>query len=290
MFDPRLLQSFVMVADTGSFTTAAHRLNSTQSTLSQQIGRLEGALRTSLFHRDARPVTLTPAGERLIGHARRILALQREAAALLADPSGSRILRVGLPDDLVTSAISRAFAQFTSSHQEIRLDVTTGLSRELARRFREGELDIVLVKEPRSEADARASFSEPLAWFERANRSQPWSDPIPLVAFPAGGLYRDQMIEQIEASGLRWYLAFTGNSLVSVLRAVEAGLGVSILPIATSESYALQTCNQFHPVAPMALSIYAWEQDAATTELVLALTEIVSTARAANKTSLLHAP
>lgn len=86
MFDPRLLQAFVEIADAGSFTAAAHRLNSTQSTLSQQISRLENAVRFSLFDRSARPVTLTPAGERLIGYARRILALQNEAAALLADP------------------------------------------------------------------------------------------------------------------------------------------------------------------------------------------------------------
>lgn len=114
---------------------------------------------------------------------------------------------------------------------------------------------------------------------------QQWPEPIPLVAFPPGGLYRDQMIEQIEGAGLRWYLAFTGNSLVSVLRAVEAGLGVSILPVATIAPYAVQTCRQFEPVPPMVLSAYAWEQDAVTNELLAVLTEIVSLERTASSQS-----
>lgn len=283
VFDPRLLQAFVTVADSGSFTAAAHRLNSTQSTVSQQVARLEDTLSKPLFDRGARPVRLTPAGERLIGYARRILALQREAAVLLADPSGSRTLKVGLPDDLVTSAMSDAFARFTTSHPEIRLDVTTGLSRDLARRFRDGELDLALVKEPKAQADARASFREPLTWVETAGRARSWDSPVPLVTFPPGGLYRDQMIEQIEAAGCRWYLAFTGNSLPSVLRAVEAGLGVSIVPLATIGAYDLQICQQFEPVAPMVLSAYAWEQDAGTNELLSAMTKLVSFDRAPDR-------
>ncbi|WP_298283492.1 LysR family transcriptional regulator [Novosphingobium sp.] len=283
MFDPRLLQAFVEIAEAGSFTAAAHRLNSTQSTLSQQISRLENAVRFSLFDRSARPVMLTPAGERLIGYARRILALQNEAAALLADPSGSRSLRVGLPDDLMTSAICDAFAQFTTSHPEIRLDVTTGLSRDLAHRFREGELDIALVKEPHAQSDARASFCEPLAWVEAVGRTQPWPEPVPMVTFPPGGLYRDQMIEMIEVARSRWYLAFTGNSLMSVLRAVEAGLGVSVLPLATIHAAKVQICRQFEPIPPMALSAYAWDQDTATNELVSALIKPISIDRADNR-------
>jgi DNA-binding transcriptional LysR family regulator len=203
---------------------------------------------------------------------------------LLADPSGSRSLRVGLPDDLMTPAMSHAFARFTATHPEIRLDVTTGLSREVARRFRAGELDIAAVKEPRAQADARASFREPLVWLEAAGQAQPWDDPIPLVTFPPGGLYRDQMIEQIETAGMRWYVAFTGNSLASVLRAVEAGLGVALLPHATMGDYRVQICQQFGPVAPIALSVYAWEQEAATDALVSVMTGLIALERASADT------
>ena len=276
MFDPKLLQAFVAVVDSGRFTAAAHRLNSTQSTVSQQIGRLEEIVRQPLFDRSARPVKLTPAGERLIGHARRILALQSEAQALLADPSGSRTIRVGLPDDMVTSAMSREFALFIGRHPEVRLDITTGLSRDLSRRFRDGEFDVAIIKEPRAHADVRASFAEPLGWFEAVDRQEPWPDPMPLVAFPPGGLYRDEMVETIERDGRRWYLAFAGNSLLSVLHAVEAGLGLSILPLSVAGAHKLKKSSLFSPVRPMVLSVYAWDQDESPAELLTMITQFLA--------------
>lgn len=156
MLDPRLLWTFVAIADTGSFTLAAERLNSTQSTVSQHLGRLEAAVGQQLIDRTARPVLPTPAGERLVGYARRLLALQDEARLLLADPAGTATIRIGVPDDVVTSAMSRRFADFASCHREIRLDVTTGLSRNLSKRFRSGEFNIAIVKEKVADRDARA--------------------------------------------------------------------------------------------------------------------------------------
>ena len=142
MLDLRLLRTFVAVADTASFTLAAERLNSTQSTVSQPLGRLEAAVGQSLINRSSRPIAPTPSGERLLGYARRLLASQDDAQVLLADPSGTVTIRIGLPDDIVTSSMSRRFAQFAALHREVRLDVTTGLSRDLKRRFRAGEFDM----------------------------------------------------------------------------------------------------------------------------------------------------
>lgn len=258
MFDLRLLRTFVAVADSASFTLAAKRLHSTQSTVSQHLGRLEAAVGRSLIDRSARPIAATPSGERLLGYARRLLALQDEAQALLADASGTRTIRIGVPDDIVTSAMSGRFAQFAARHRDIRLDVTTGLSRDLKARFRAGEFDIAIVKEAVADGDARATFPEPLGWFE-AQGSAPWQDPIPLVTFPPGGLYRDVMIDRIERERRRWYIAFTGNSLGSVLSAVEAGLGVSVLPVSTTVAHAVEVSRLFPPETALTLSLYAWE-------------------------------
>ena len=166
MLDMRLLRTFVAVADTASFTIAADRLNSTQSTVSQHLGRLEAAVGRPLIDRSSRPIRPTPAGERLLGYAKRLLALQDEAQTLLADPSGTSTLRIGVPDDIVTSAMSRRFAKFAERHRDIRLDVTTGLSRDLKKGFRAGEFDIAIVKEVSPDGDTRAIFPEPLRWFE----------------------------------------------------------------------------------------------------------------------------
>ena len=107
MLDPRLLRAFVAIVDAGSFTQAAERLNMTQSTISQQLARLEDAVGHALVDRNARPIGPTAAGERLLGHARRILALQHEAATLLGDPAGTTSIRIGVPEDIVTAAMAR---------------------------------------------------------------------------------------------------------------------------------------------------------------------------------------
>lgn len=273
MLDPKLLRTFVAIADAASFTVAADRLNSTQSTVSQHLGRLEDALGQSLIDRSARPICPTPSGERLLGYARRLLALQYEAQTLLADPSGTITTRIGVPDDIVTPAMSRQFARFAVRHREIRLDVTTGLSRDLKTRFRAGEFDIAIVKETVADGDVRASFPEPLGWYEAEDTSSPWPEPIPLVTFPPGGLYRDLMIDRIERERRRWYIAFTGNSLGSVLSAIEAGLGVSVLPVSTTGSYAVSASTIFAAETPLVLSVYAWEASGATGELATAMIE-----------------
>jgi len=60
MQDPRLLRAFIAIADHGSFTSAASALNMTQSTISQQLGRLESMVGQRLIDRGSRPVMPTP--------------------------------------------------------------------------------------------------------------------------------------------------------------------------------------------------------------------------------------
>lgn len=259
MLDPRLLRSFVAIADAGHFTQAAERLGMTQSTISQQLGRLEDAAGHPLIDRHSRPVRLTVMGERLIGHARRILQLDEEAQTLLRDPAGTAAISIGLPEDLASPAMTEAFSSFAGHSSRTRIDVTTGLSRDLAARYRQGEFDVVIVKEARASADCRGSFPEPLGWFRAIHDAGEDAGPLPLVAFPAGGLYREAMFEQLEAEGRRWYVAFSGSSLQSVLAAVSAGLGVSLLPLAVTRGSRLRQDERFGGVAPMVVSLYARE-------------------------------
>ncbi|MEF3083678.1 LysR family transcriptional regulator [Luteimonas sp. SMYT11W] len=258
MIDPRLLRAFIAVIDGGGFTRAAEHLNMTQSTISQQIARLEDQLGQALIDREARPVRMTVAGERLSGYARRILALQDEATLALGDRSGTVPVRIGLADDILTPDMARLFATFAAAHRHIRLDVTTGLSRSLTARYRDGEFDIVVVKESAPAPDCRVSFAEPIAWFE-ATAAGTWPDPLPLVTFPPGGLYREQMFARADADGRRWYVAFSGSSLQNVTTAVEAGLGISLLPVRVATGQRMQRCRLFGAEQAMVVSMYAWE-------------------------------
>lgn len=276
MLDPRLLRAFVAIAETGSFTEAAERLHTTQSTISQQLGRLEQAVGRELIDRAARPVRPTGVGERLLGYARRILSLQREAQALLSDAAGTATIRIGVPEDIVSGPMAQAFAAFLKQHRDVRLDVTAGLSRDLTKRYRAGELDIVVIKEPAAGADHRAAFPEPMSWFQSAESNGEWPDPVALVTFPPGALYRDAMFERIESQRRRWYVAFSGSSLQSVLAGVEAGLGLSLLPVSTTIDRRVQPYTGFGPEPAMVVSLYSWECGGDVGELVDSMTAVLA--------------
>jgi len=282
MLDPRLLRAFVGIVDAGGFTLAAERLNMTQSTISQQLARLEEAVGLTLVDRTARPIKATAAGERLLGYARRILALQLEAESALGDPVGIASIRIGVPEDIVSASMAKVFREFTRHHPEIHLDVTAGLSRELTRRYRAGEFDIVIVKESVASADCRASFPEAMAWFESADGPGEWPNPVPLIAFPPGGLYREAMFERIEQEQLRWYIAFSGSSLHNVMVAVEAGLGLSLLPRRATEGYRVRPYARFPGEPPIAISIYAWESAGPVSELVERMRAVLAARYAAH--------
>jgi DNA-binding transcriptional LysR family regulator len=268
MLDPRLLRTFVAIVDAGGFTKAAERLHMTQSTLSQQLARLEDTIGKTLVDRDARPVRPSAAGERLLGYARRILTLQQEATAALGNPAGTTSVHIGLPEDIFSRPMARLFGNFSKRHREIRLDVSAGLSRDLTRRYRGGEFDIVVVKEPAPSNDCRASFPEGMGWFESKDAPKAWPDPVPLVTFPLGGLYRETMFERIERERRRWYIAFSGSSLNNVVVAVEGGLGITLLPVAATLGRHLRPYTPFREEAAIVVSVYAWENTGLIGELV----------------------
>ncbi|MGW3113771.1 LysR family transcriptional regulator [Streptomyces sp. NPDC001091] len=91
--EPRLLRAFVAVAEELHFTRAAARLHVAQQALSRDVRRLERELGAELFVRTTRQVTLTADGERLLPHARRVLAAQDD---LLAAFGSARPLLVDL--------------------------------------------------------------------------------------------------------------------------------------------------------------------------------------------------
>ena len=231
MFDPVLLRSFVAVADCQNFTRAAERLHLTQSTVSQQVRRLEESLGCQLLDRDQRRVVATVEGERLLAYARRILALHEEASDVLINQRGEEVLRLGVPEDFAAERLMPMLSRFGRDYPAVRLEVTSGLGPELQRQFRRGEFDLLLVKQMGHSDDCVASWPEPLCWVDSLRQPALGRDPLPLVAFPVGGLYRQEMLHHLEVGGWPWRIAYSSASLASVCSAVAAGLGISLLPV-----------------------------------------------------------
>ena len=99
MFDTGLLRSLVAVAESGGFTNAA-KLNSTQSTVSAPMQRLEEEAGQLLFVPSTRSVQLTSAGETLLGYARTIIRLNEDAGMRLSGARHAGRNRIGADEDL----------------------------------------------------------------------------------------------------------------------------------------------------------------------------------------------
>ncbi|MEL7595862.1 LysR family transcriptional regulator [Aeromonas veronii] len=254
MLDPLLLRSFVAIIDTGSFTRAGERVHLTQSTISQQIRRLEQQLGCPLLDRSGRQVVATAEGEKLLGLARRILALLAQAEEQVTE--GSVALSLGVPEDFAAGAITPVLAAFARDYPEVRLEVQSGLSHEIWQRFEAGDLDLALVKQTRGKGAPLASWREPLVWVDSRDWPARERDPLPLVVFPSEGLYRRQMTEALDGLGRRWRIAYVSASLASLQGAVSAGIGVSLLPkrLMPADQLAL---TQWPKVAPVELALHA---------------------------------
>ncbi|MFU2315632.1 LysR family transcriptional regulator [Rahnella sp. PCH160] len=269
MFSPQQLLSFVAVCETGSFTRAADRVYLSQSTVSQQIRRLEDALGKPLLERTSHQVQLTEEGERLLGYARRIIALNGEAHDALSDQWPDGIVRLGVPEDFAAATTS-LLAQFCREHPHIRLDVTSGLSHELRRAWQQDMLDIILVKQLTGEK-ANAPRPEPMLWLDSAGFPAFERDPVPLVLFPLNGLYREELCQALDAIGRSWRISYSSASLAALVAASAAGLGVTLLPAScvTPEHRILGAESGLPTVDNVELALF-YRPDATAAQIALA--------------------
>ena len=228
MFTPQQLLSFVAVCETASFTRAADRVHLSQSTVSQQVRRLEERVGKALLARSSHQVTVTEQGEKLLGYARRIIALNGEALDVLSDKWRDGVLRLGVPEDFAAPTAA-LLAQFSREHPHMRLDVMSGMQVELRRAWQREELDIMLIKQPYGERPL-ASRPEPLLWLDSAAYPCFEHSPVPLVLFPQQGLYREEICQTLDGLGRSWRIGYSSASLVALSAASAQGLGVTLLP------------------------------------------------------------
>lgn len=230
-FDLDLLRTFVSIIDNGSFTRAARRMDLTQSAVSLQIKRLEDGLGRRLFDREDRAMRLTPEGEILLGYARQMLALGAEAHARIVEPDVSGLVRLGTPEDFATTHLSDILARFSRSHPQVALEVCCDFTVHLLDDFAKGRYDLMLGKrEPQGSVGGTQVWREVLDWVASPRLVYPDSGPVPLVLAPAPDVYRKRALATLDAAGRAWRVVYTSPSLAGLQAAVQAGLGVTVLP------------------------------------------------------------
>lgn len=230
-FDFDLLRTFVTIIDNGSFTRAARRMNLTQSAVSLQIKRLEDGLSRRLFDRKDRALRLTPEGEILHGYARQMLTLAAEARARIVEPDISGLVRLGTPEDFATVHLSKILARFSRLYPQVTLEVCCDFTTHLLDDFAKGRYDLILFKrEPQGLGGGTEIWREVLDWVASPRLICADLDPVPLVLAPAPDVYRKRALAALDAAERKWRVVYISPSLAGLQAAVQAGLGLTVLP------------------------------------------------------------
>ena len=145
--DLKQLDTFVRVAELGSFTRAASVLRVAQPALSRQVRALEIELRQPLFDRNGRGVTLTPAGARLLAHGRGILQQVERARQDLEEHRGAAagLLSIGLPPSISRTLTAPLVEAFRERFPRATLSMVEGLSTYALEWLAQGRIDCAVV-------------------------------------------------------------------------------------------------------------------------------------------------
>jgi DNA-binding transcriptional LysR family regulator len=227
--DISLLRSFLAVVDAGGVTRAAGSLALSQAAVSQQIRRLEDALDCRLFEREGRRLALTPAGERLIAQARRLLALNDEVWSAMRTPSFEGELRLGVPYDIIASVVPPILRRFAKAQPRVRVSLVCEDSKVVREQLRSGGVDLALTTETECGRHGETLRTDRLVWVGVPGGDAHLRDPLPVSLGAPTCVFRPVAIEALGKARRDWRAVCEVSRLEPVHAAIEAALAVAPL-------------------------------------------------------------
>jgi len=234
--DLDLLRTFVAIAETGNFSSAAKAVFRTPSAVSMQVKKMEESLGRPLFARDSRSVTLTEDGERVLAHARRMLALDRELVAAFHPQTMTGEVRLGLPDDMAEEVLPDMLRRFACTHPGVAINALVDNTGPMLRMINEGRLDLAVVSRLPSQVKDRPGevlFEEQLVWAGCKSGVAHEMDPVPVTVWDKSCAWRKAGLEGLEDEKRNYRIVLESGSLAGQKSAVHADLAVAPIPRST---------------------------------------------------------
>jgi DNA-binding transcriptional LysR family regulator len=234
------------VAYRGSFSAAADALSYTQSAVSQQIATLEAETGMALLERHPRGVSLTAAGQTLVGHAEGILARLEAAEASLSAIAGLRggRLRVASFSTAGATLMPLAIASFRAAYPQVALTLAEGEPEALVPRLRAGELDLALLYEFAGESPPAGDLTRTELLEDPMYLALPRTHPLAAkrsvrlgdlageawVQTSVSSPCARHVVRSCHAAGFEPNVAFESDDYQTVQGLVAAGVGVALIP------------------------------------------------------------
>jgi len=234
------------VAYRGSFSAAAEALSYTQSAVSQQIATLEAETGMALLERHPRGVTLTAAGQTLVGHAEGILASLEAAETALSAIAGLRGGRLRMASFPTAGAtlMPLAIATFSAAYPDVELTLAEGEPEQIVPRLRAGELDLALLFEFEGESELPADMTRAGLLDDPMYLALPREHPLAgrpelrledlreeaWVQTSRASSCARHVVRCAHASGFEPRVAFESDDYQTIQGLVAAGVGVALIP------------------------------------------------------------
>ena len=141
----KMLETFYWAAKLGSFTAAAKRLNSTQSTVSMRIQELERDFEVVLFDRSQRAARVTQVGRELMQYAEQLLRISAEMRERIASAETMPgTLRIGVAEVISITWLPRLVSEIHAHYPKVHVELEEALTRDLEDKLEQGKLDLIL--------------------------------------------------------------------------------------------------------------------------------------------------
>ncbi len=267
--DLRLLKTFDLVASFMSFNRAAKVLHSTQSTVSARIKSLEEDLGTPVFERLGRRIVLTPAGEELQRHVRRLLSYEhdlRAAVGKVGETVGLISLRV--PQSVADLHLPTILQRFCATHPCVGFDIADCGTFHLPEELRTGEVDagfLLAMTVESADLCSTVVLSEPMAYVagpasDLAGRKNLAIQDLAgqtLLVPKHDCAYRMKLQQELTEAHVEMAAVRELNSVRAIVQCLRAGIGVSLLPErAVAEELAARRLTRLAWREPLAANLF----------------------------------
>ncbi|MFD2261292.1 LysR substrate-binding domain-containing protein [Lacibacterium aquatile] len=221
------LRSFLLIAGGHSFTATAQAVGRTASAVTQQMQKLEADLGQSLVLRERGRNSLTPAGEKLLPLARRMLAINEEAM-LDFHAAPPRPLRLGVTQDIAEILLPSGLRRFNAACPGTAIDLRVERSDSLLDGLHQGLYDLAVVIEKPGMEGGTVLGSLPMIWIGRADTDFEADATLPLALFDPPCSYRQAALSALDTAGRPYRLALTSPSVTGLRGAAEAGIALTV--------------------------------------------------------------
>ncbi|HEX7749115.1 MAG TPA: LysR family transcriptional regulator [Bordetella sp.] len=230
------LKTFTTVAKAGSLSAAAALVHLSASTVSEQMRKLEMRAGVPLFVRSKQGVEPTPAGVRLLEHARRLVALNEAAYDELRSQAIKGELRVAITEYFRPNEVAGLLARLRECYPHLSLHVQAMKSVEIEQARSRGLIDLGVVMNlsagPFRPIAGNAQWilrREPLYWVAAPALAEQLPDRLPLVLLPDDCMMHQAAVRLLKEKARSYELVHSASGVAGLQSMIVAGLGVGCL-------------------------------------------------------------